>query len=169
MNSISTNIRAKLAKNGGKNSKYSRSFFKMCNKSNFSTKMCYFSPNTFAGNVTLHLPWPEYEYTPVAHCYVRVSSQLTILDSYGCKITKNCTPLVYFGWLFYNQSVFKKFERTFFDQVAIDEKNVLTFEKRPLVTELKLKMSQIEQFSMFSISVLPPESAFQMSIDLYHL
>ena len=39
--------------------------------------------------------------------------------------------------LFYNQTVFKKFEHTFFDQVARDAKSVLTFEKRPLVAELK--------------------------------
>ena len=54
-------------------------------------------------------------------------------------ITKIQTPLVRFGWLFYNQTVFQKFERTFFDQVAIDAKSVLTFEKRPLVVELKLE------------------------------
>ena len=34
--------------------------------------------------------------------------------------------------------------------------------KTTLVAELKLKMSQIEQFFMFSISALPPEGAFQM-------
>ncbi len=41
------NVRAKLAKNGGQNSKYSRSFFKMCNKSDFSTKI-FFWPSFFA-------------------------------------------------------------------------------------------------------------------------
>ena len=35
---------------------------------------------------------------------------------------------------------------SFFDQVATDDKSVLTFEKRPLVAELKLKMSQIALF-----------------------
>ncbi len=60
-------------------------------------------------------------------------------------------PLVGFAWLFYNQAVFQNFESNFFDQVAIDAKNVLTFEKRPLVAELKLKMPHSEQFLMFSI------------------
>ncbi len=52
---------------------------------------------------------------------------------------KTDPPLVRFAWLFHNQTIFQKFERTFFDQVAIDAKSVLTFEKRPLVVELKLK------------------------------
>ncbi len=39
-------------------------------------------------------------------------------------ITEKQTPLVRFAWLFDNQTVFQKFERTFFDQVAIDSKNV---------------------------------------------
>ncbi len=34
--------------------------------------------------------------------------------------------------------------------------------KRPLVAELKLKMSQLEQFVMISISAVPPEGAFHM-------
>ncbi len=54
-------------------------------------------------------------------------------------ITKKLTPLVRFAWLFHNQTVFQKFEHNFFYQVAIDAKSVLTFEKRPLVVELKLK------------------------------
>ncbi len=54
-------------------------------------------------------------------------------------ITKKLTPLVRFAWLFYNQTAFQKFERTYFDQVARDAKSVLTFEKRPPVVELKLK------------------------------
>ncbi len=29
-----------------------------------------------------------------------------------------------FAWLFYNQTIFQKFERSFFDQVLIDSKNV---------------------------------------------
>ncbi len=33
-------------------------------------------------------------------------------------------PLVRFAWLFYNQTVFQKFERTLFDQVVLDGKNV---------------------------------------------
>ena len=67
--------------------------------------------------------------------------------------------MVHFAWLFYNQTVFQNFERSFFDQVAIDAKNVfhLAFEKSPLVAELKLKMFHTEQFFMFSISALPPE------------
>ncbi len=58
---------------------------------------------------------------------------------HGAKTTKKHTPLVCFDWLFYNQTVSQKFERPFFDQVAIDAKYVLTFENRPLVAELKLK------------------------------
>ncbi len=72
------------------------------------------------------------------------------------------TPLVHFAWLLYNQTIFQKFERSFFDQVAIDSKNVQTFERHPLVAELKLKVSQIALFFMFSISALPPEGAFHM-------
>ena len=48
-------------------------------------------------------------------------------------------------------------------------KKVLTFEKRSLVSELKLKVSQNGLFFMFSISALPPESTFQMSIHFQHL
>ncbi len=40
---------------------------------------------------------------------------------------KKLTTPVRFAWLFYNQTVFQKFERTFFDQVAIDAKSVSTF------------------------------------------
>ncbi len=43
-----------------------------------------------------------------------------------------------------NQTVFQKFYRGFFDQVTIDATKALTFEKRPLAEELKLKMSQTE-------------------------
>ncbi len=43
----------------------------------------------------------------------------------------------------------------------MDAINVWSFEKRPLVAELKLKMSQIALFFMFSISVLPTQGAFQ--------
>ncbi len=64
------------------------------------------------------------------------NKHLRLHASYDAKITKNLTPLVRFAWLFYNQTVFQKFERTFFDQVAIDAKDVLTFEKRRLVVEL---------------------------------
>ena len=41
--------------------------------------------------------------------------------SYDAKITKNLTPSYVLLDFFYNQ-IFKKFERTFFDQVAIDAK-----------------------------------------------
>ncbi len=53
--------------------------------------------------------------------------------------------------------------------MAIDAKNVATFEKRPLVAELKFKMSQIELFFIHSISALPPEGAFQILIQFYNL
>ena len=69
----------------------------------------------------------------------KVSDWLRLHASYDAKITKIQTPLVRFARLFHNQTVFQKFECTFFDQVDIDAKSVLTFEKRPLVTELKLK------------------------------
>ena len=39
----------------------------------------------------------------------------------------------------------------------------------PLVAELKLKISQIEQFFIFSISDLSPAGAFQMLTHFYHL
>ena len=52
---------------------------------------------------------------------------------------------VHFALLFYNQSVFQKIECNFFDQVALD-----------LVAELKLKMSQIVHFFMFS-ALLPED------------
>ncbi len=73
-------------------------------------------------------------------CMLGQDSVLRIPAIHGAKTTKNLTPLVCFASLFYNQTVFQKFERTFFDQLAIDAKNVLTFEKRSLVAELKLKM-----------------------------
>ncbi len=69
----------------------------------------------------------------------RNNQPLRIPAIHGAKTTKNHTPLVCFPRLFYNQTVFQKFERPFFDQVAIDAKDVLTFEKCPLVAELKLK------------------------------
>ena len=87
---------------------------------------------------------------------------LRIPAIHGAKTIENQTPLVRFAWLFYNQAVFQKLEHSFFDQVAIHPKNVLKFEKSPLVAELKLKMLQTETFFMFSISGLPPEGAFQM-------
>ncbi len=40
------------------------------------------------------------------------------------KSQKKQTPLVQFAQLFYNQTVFQKFECSFFDQVVIDAKNV---------------------------------------------
>ena len=53
-------------------------------------------------------------------------------------ITEKQTPLIPLS--FYNQTVFQKFERSFFYQVAIDVKSVSTFEKCHLVAELKLKI-----------------------------
>ncbi len=66
--------------------------------------------------------------------------------------------------------VFQKSERSFFDQVATYARNMLTFEKYPLMAELKLKMSHglVEPFYMFSISAMPPEGTFQRSIHFYH-
>ncbi len=42
----------------------------------------------------------------------------------GAKTSKIQTPLVRFAGLFFNQIVFKKFERSFFDRVAIDAKSL---------------------------------------------
>ncbi len=53
--------------------------------------------------------------------------------------------------------------------MARDCKNVLTFDKRPLVAELKLKTLKIRHFVTFSISALPPEGTFQMLTHFYHL
>ena len=69
---------------------------------------------------------------------------LRIPDSYHAKTLKIHTPLIRFVLYFHNQAVFKKFERSFFDQVAIDAKTVLTFENCPQVAKLKFKMSQNE-------------------------
>ena len=57
---------------------------------------------------------------------------------------------------FYNQTVFQKFERSFFDQVAIDAKNVLTFQKRPLVAEQKqaIKLIYIIELMMVIFALL---------------
>ena len=65
---------------------------------------------------------------------------LRIPDSYHAKTLKIHTPLVRFALYFHYQAVFQKFERSFFDQVAVDAKSVSTFENRPLVAELKLKI-----------------------------
>ncbi len=51
-------------------------------------------------------------------------------------------PLVCFASLFYNQTIFKKIECCFFDQVAINDKSVVTFEKCPLVAQLNLRVSE---------------------------
>ena len=66
--------------------------------------------------------------------------------------------------LFYNKAVFQKSVRSFYDQAVIDAKIVLTFEICPLGADLKLKVSHNRQFFMLSISALPPEGGFQMSM-----
>ena len=43
-----------------------------------------------------------------------LNSDLRIPAIHGAKTTKNQTPLVHFARLFYNQTVFKKIERSFF-------------------------------------------------------
>ena len=43
---------------------------------------------------------------------------LRIPDSYHAKILKNHTPLVRYALYFYNQAIFQKFERRFFDEVS---------------------------------------------------
>ncbi len=72
---------------------------------------------------------------------------LTILAIHGAKTTKKQTPLIHFAWLFYNQTVFQKAVWRFFDQVARDAKNVWTFEMRPLMAELKLKICLSTMYS----------------------
>ena len=79
---------------------------------------------------------------PMASVHPCRYSLLRIPDSYHAKTLKKHTPLVRLALYFQNQAVFKKFERSFFDQVARDAETVLTFEIRPLVAELKFKMSQ---------------------------
>ncbi len=58
---------------------------------------------------------------------------LRIPDSYHVKTLKIHTPLVRFALYFHYRAVFRKFERSFFDQVAIDAKSASTFENCPLV------------------------------------
>ena len=87
---------------------------------------------------------------------------LRIVDIHGGKITKNQTPTGTFCSIILPPDRLSKICMILFYQVARDAKNVSTFEKCPLVAELKLKMSQIEQFFMFLISALPPEGAFKM-------
>ena len=71
-------------------------------------------------------------------------------------------PLFYiFVDIFINSRSFKNLDLPSFYKRSIDAKSVLTFEKCPLVTELKLKMSKSHQ-APFSISALPLEGAFQM-------
>ncbi len=77
--------------------------------------------------------------------------------------------MVHFPTLFFNKTVFQKNELSFFDQVAIDAKSVTTFEKHPLVAELKLKTVKIAHFVTFSISALPSDDIFQMSTHFLHL
>ena len=68
---------------------------------------------------------------------------LRIPDSYHAKTLKIRTPLVRFASYFHDRAVFQKFERSLFDQVAIDAKSASTLENCPLVAELKFKMSQM--------------------------
>ncbi len=49
--------------------------------------------------------------------------------------------MVCFAIYFYNHTVFQKFERSCLYQVVIDPKKVITFQKCPLTSELKLKIS----------------------------
>ncbi len=50
-----------------------------------------------------------------------------IPDSYHAKTLKMHTPLVRFALYFHYWAVFQKFERSFFDPVAVDVKSVLSF------------------------------------------
>ena len=81
--------------------------------------------------------------------WLNIFTYLRIPDSYHAKILKKHTPLVRFSLYFHNQTIFQNSERSFFDQVAIDDKSALTSENRPLMAELKLKMSQNGRFFMF--------------------
>ena len=68
-----------------------------------------------------------------------------------------------------NPPSLKKLERSFFELMAIDAENVLTFENCPLAAELKLKSHRWSVFFYVFILALPPEGAFQLSMHAYHL
>ena len=83
-------------------------------------------------------------------CRKLQSRHLRIPDSYHAKIMKIHTPLVRFALYFHNQAGFQKFEHSFFDQVAIDIKSVLTFENCPLVAENTFNMyGHLVKIAMF--------------------
>ncbi len=69
--------------------------------------------------------------------------KLTILDSYHARTLKRQNPLVCFPSYFHIKAVFQKSERSFFDQVAIDAKSILTFENCLLVAVMKFKTRQL--------------------------
>ncbi len=79
------------------------------------------------------------------------------------KLDPSCTFLVIFSLVHDLSKIC-----TFFDKVSIDAQIALTFEKRPLVTELKLKMTKSHQ-ALFLISALPLEGTFQISAHFLHL
>ncbi len=71
--------------------------------------------------------------------YFTLKFPLRIPDSYHAKTLKKNTPPVHFSLYFHNQAISQKSERSFVDQVAIDDKSALTIEDHPLVEELKSK------------------------------
>ncbi len=74
---------------------------------------------------------------------------------HGAKIIKNQTHLVHLAW----QAEFHNFERSFFNQVALDAKNVLTFEKHSLVPELKLILHETKELQMVMVVNCAPSAS----------
>ncbi len=62
-----------------------------------------------------------------------------------------------------NMQSIKILRKKFFEQLSIDKKSEVKLEKRPLLAELKLKMVS-DMIFIFSISALPLEVTFQMSL-----
>ncbi len=71
---------------------------------------------------------------------------LRIVNTHGAKIIKNQNPLTCFARLFYNHNIYQISGRRLFDQVARDGKNMLTFEKRPLVAELSILRGNVGEY-----------------------
>ena len=88
---------------------------------------------------------------------------LRILASDEPKNSKNERLLNVLPDNFVKYTIFQKSERYFFGQPSIDKNCALTFEKRPLVEELKLKIQRSACFFFtFSISSQPLEGTFQI-------
>ncbi len=85
----------------------------------------------------------------IRHCHKNTHAKnfavvriLTILAIHGVKMTKNQTPQTCFALLFYNQTVFQKFERPIFEQGVYVARFVLRFNMSTVEAELKCYISQ---------------------------